>query len=101
MTKIKTAIDTSTETIEAPERIVPSCVEELENYQQADMDGIMVLVSRQAIHETIDAYWARVETCVELEAENKRLEGEIESMRAERLERDRTTLAELTGESHD
>ena len=33
----------------------------------------------------------------ELEAENKRLEGEIESMRAERLERDRTILAELTG----
>ena len=33
----------------------------------------------------------------ELEAENRRLEGEIESMRAERLERDRTTLAEITG----
>ena len=33
----------------------------------------------------------------ELEAENRRLEGEIESMRTERLERDRTTLAELTG----
>lgn len=53
---------------EAPERIVPSCVEALENYQQADMDGIMVLVSRQAIHETIDAYWARVEACEKLEA---------------------------------
>ena len=56
---------------EAPERIVPSCVEALENYQQADMDGIMVLASRQAIHETIDAYWVRVETCEELEARLK------------------------------
>jgi hypothetical protein len=53
---------------DAPERIVPSCVEALENYRQADMDGIMVLASRQAIHETIDAYWARVKTCEELEA---------------------------------
>ena len=53
---------------DAPERIVPSCVEALESYQQADMDGVMVLASRQAIHETIDAYWARVETCEELEA---------------------------------
>lgn len=58
---------------EAPERIVPSCVEALENYQQADMDGIIVLASRQAIHETIDAYWARVETCENLEAENRLL----------------------------
>lgn len=32
------------------------------------MDGILVLASRQAIHETIDAYWARVKTCEELEA---------------------------------
>lgn len=31
-------------------------------------------------------------------ADNKRLKGEVESMRAERLERDRTTLAELKGE---
>ena len=30
------------------------CVEALLNYQQADPDGIMVLVSRQAIHETVD-----------------------------------------------
>lgn len=58
---------------ETPERIVPSCVEALENYQQADMDGIMVLASRQAIHETIDAYWARVKTCEELEAKLARL----------------------------
>ena len=53
---------------EEPERIVPSCVEALESYQQADMEGVMVLASRQAIHETIDAYWARVKTCEELEA---------------------------------
>ena len=53
---------------DAPERIVPSCVEALESYQQADMEGVMVLASRQAIHETIDAYWARVKTCEELEA---------------------------------
>ena len=37
----------------------------------------------------------------ELEAENRRLKGEIESMRAERLERDRTTLAALTGNKDD
>jgi hypothetical protein len=37
---------------------------------------------------------ARIE---ELEAENRRLKAEIESMRAERLERDRTTIAKLTG----
>lgn len=53
---------------DAPERIVPPCVEALENYQQADLEGVMVLASRQAIHETIAAYWARVETCEELEA---------------------------------
>ena len=42
--------------------------EALMNYQQADMDGIMVLASRQAIHEAtghIDA----------LEASNKALVG--------------------------
>lgn len=33
----------------------------------------------------------------ELEAKNKRLEGEIESMRAERLERDSITLKEIVG----
>ena len=53
---------------DAPERIVPSCVEALESYQQADMEGVMVSASRQAIHETIDAYWARVKACEELEA---------------------------------
>ena len=30
-------------------------IDALLNYQQADMDGIMVLVSRQAIHEVADA----------------------------------------------
>lgn len=29
------------------------CVEALLDYQQADEDGVMVLVSRQAIHETV------------------------------------------------
>ena len=63
---------------DAPERIVPSCVEAIENYRQADMDGIMVLASRQAIHETIDAYWARVETCAELEAKLAKALGALE-----------------------
>ena len=65
---------------DAPERIVPSCVEALESYQQADMDGVMVLASRQAIHETIDAYWARVETCEELEAKLSKALAELERL---------------------
>ena len=69
----------------APERIVPSCVEALENYQQADMDGIMVLVSRQAIHETIDAYWARVGTCEALTAERDALAAELRDARMSEL----------------
>lgn len=66
---------------DASERIIPSCVEVLENYQQADMDGIMVIASRQAIHETIDAYWARVGTCEELTAERDALAAEVERLR--------------------
>ena len=65
---------------DAPERIVPSCVEALESYQQADMDGVMVLASRQAIHETIAAYWARVETCEELEAKLAKAVAELERL---------------------
>jgi len=68
-------------TEKALERIVPSCVEALESYQQADEDGIMVLTSRQAIHETIDAYWARVGTCEELAAERDALAAEVERLR--------------------
>ena len=63
---------------DAPERIVPSCVEALESYQQADMEGVMVFASRRAIHQTIDAYWARVKTCEELEA---KLEKAVEGLR--------------------
>lgn len=31
-------------------------IDALLNYQQTDMDGIMVIVSRQAIHETIESH---------------------------------------------
>ena len=86
---------------DAPERIVPSCVEALESYQQADMEGVMVLASRQAIHETIDAYWARVKTCEELEAKLAKVVGHLEKL--DRLTaRDaalvQATLAELKGQ---
>lgn len=37
-------------------------VKALLSYQQADMDGVMVLVSRQAIHEVVD----RIEALEEL-----------------------------------
>ena len=40
------------------------------NYAQADEDGIMVLTSRQAIHETVDDYQA-------LEAENLALKDAV------------------------
>lgn len=99
---------------DVPERIVPSCVEALESYQQADMDGVMVLVSRQAIHETIDAYWARVKTCEELEAklaealEIDMIEQAISDVMSEGgTYRDaaeyvaRTALAELKGKDDD
>ena len=43
----------------------------LMSYQQADEDGVMVLVSRQAIHEVAEDHQR-------LTAENERLKGEIE-----------------------
>lgn len=36
-------------------RVKPGVIEALRSYGQADMDGIMCIVSRQAVEEAIDA----------------------------------------------
>jgi len=43
------------------------------DYQQADIDGVMVTASRQAIHEVTDSVMAQQVRIAELEVENKRL----------------------------
>lgn len=43
-----------------------ACVHALMNYGQADEDGVMVIVSRQAIHETVEALTAAEEEIAEL-----------------------------------
>lgn len=62
--------------------VTPNLAESaLLNYQQADEDGVMVLVSRQAIHETLDAL-------ADARAEVSRLTGALaaETERAESAE---------------
>ena len=51
---LKSTIPASREvTVQEAARVNPDAVHALSNYQQADMDGIMVLVSRQAIEECL------------------------------------------------
>jgi hypothetical protein len=52
------------------------CVKALLNYQQADEDGIVVLTSRQAIHETVEL----------LKALQARMIQEFESMIPEEVD---------------
>lgn len=51
-------------------------LEALLSYTQADVDGIMVNVSRQSIQETVDAYHTQAATITELQALNERLKQE-------------------------